>query len=102
MGGVPDDGAGAERISPWDGETTDRQTASEREGWEVALPLIRGGHKGGGTHIHPYINSEKAEHGRAVHFYATASGTMRGCESKRGSEGDSKVVGTGGNRLGTS
>ena len=97
MGGVPDDGAGVELISPWVGETTYRQTAAEREGWEVALPLTRGGHEGGGTHIHLNINSEKAEHGRTVYCYATASGPMRGSKTERGSEGYVKVVRTVGN-----
>ena len=67
MGGVPDDGAGAERISPWGGEKTHRKTAAEREGWEVGLSLTRGFHEVGGTHRHSDINSEKAEHSRAVH-----------------------------------
>ena len=74
-----------------------RQTAAERDGWEVALPLTRGGHEGGGTHRHPHINSEKAEHGRAVYFYATASGPMRGIKTERGSEVYVKVVVTVGN-----
>ena len=50
MGGVPDDGAGVERIYTWGGEKAHRQTTAEREVWEVALPLTGGGHKGGGTH----------------------------------------------------
>ena len=95
-GGDPKDGAGAERISPWDSEITHWETAAEREGRGMAIPLARGGHGGGGTNGHYDINPEKAEHRRAVHCYATASGPMRGCESERGSEGASKVVGTGG------
>ena len=50
MGGVPNDGAGAERFYTWGGEETHRQTTAEGEGWEVALPLTGGGHEGGGTH----------------------------------------------------
>ena len=53
VGGVPNDGAGAELIYPWDGKKAHMQTAAEREGWEVALPLTRGGHEGGGTHGRP-------------------------------------------------
>ena len=49
----------------------------------MALPLTRGGHEGGGTHRHSNINPEKAEHGRAVHCYATASGPMRGSDTSR-------------------
>ena len=100
MGGVPDDRAGAERISPWGGEKAHRQTSAEREGWEVALPLTRGGHEGGGPQRCPHLNSEKAENGRAVYFYATASGPMRGTKTERGSEGYVMVVGTVGNWLG--
>ena len=63
----------------------------------MAIPLTRGGHGVGRTNRHYDINLEKAEHGCAVHCYATASGPMRGCESERGSKGDAKVVVTGGN-----
>ena len=87
MGVVPDDGAGAERIYPWGGEKAHRQTATEWEGWEVALPLTRGGHEGGRNNGRPYINSEKAEHGRAVYCYATASGPVQGSATERGREG---------------
>ena len=97
MGGVPNDGAGADCISPWGGEKAHGQTGAEREGWEVALPFTRGGHEGGGTNRHSNINSEKSEHGRVVYCYATASGPMRGSETERGSKGYVKVVGTVGN-----
>ena len=99
MGGDPKDGAGADRISPWGGETTHWETATEGKGRAMAIPLTGEGHGRGGTNGYSDINPEKAEQGRAVHFYATASGPMRRCESERGSEGDPKVVGTGGNRL---
>ena len=97
MGGVTNYGAGADRISPWGGEKAHRQTAAEREGWEVALPLTIGGHEGGGTHRHSNINPDKVEHGRAVYCYATASGHMCGNETERGGKGYVKVVGTVGN-----
>ena len=50
MGGVPDDGAGAERIYTWGRKKAHRQATAEREGREAELPLTRGGHEGGGTH----------------------------------------------------
>ena len=50
MNGVPDDGAGPERIYTWGGKKAYRQTTAEREGWEVALPLTTWGHERGGTH----------------------------------------------------
>ena len=97
MGGDPKYGEGAKRIPPWRGEATHGETAAEREGWVMATPLTREGHGRGGTNGHQDINPEKAEHGRAVYCYAIASGPMRGCMSKRGSKGDTKVVGTCGN-----
>ena len=66
----------------------------------LALPLTRGGHEGGGINGYPDLDSEKAEHGCAVHCDATASGPVRGGESEGGSEGAAKVVGPGGHRLG--
>ena len=92
MGGVPDNGAGVDRVHTWGGETDNRQTTAEREGWELVLPLIGGGHEGGGDHRRPNIHTQKSEHGRAVYCYTTASG--------RGSAGNTKVVGSDGHRLG--
>ena len=43
------DGAGAERITPWGGDTTHWETATEKEGRRMAIPLTRGVHGGGGT-----------------------------------------------------
>ena len=97
MGGHPKDVAGAERIPPWGGEATHWETAAEREGRGMATPLTRGGHGRGRTNGHQDINPEKAEHGRTVHCYATASGPMRGGERERGSEVNTKVVVTDGN-----
>ena len=56
MGGVPDDGAGSERIYTWGGETANWQTTAEREGWEVVLPLTGGGNEGGGSHQRSHIH----------------------------------------------
>ena len=76
MGGVPDNGAGVERVYTWGGETANRQITAEREVWEVVLPLTGGGHEGGGDHQLPNIHKQKAEHGCAVYCYATASGPL--------------------------
>ena len=100
MGGDYKDGAGAERIPTWGGKATHWETGAEREGRGMELPLTRGGHERGGTNGYKDFNTEKAEHGRAVHYNATASGPVRGYESERGSEGAAKVVGAGGNILG--
>ena len=43
-----------ERVHPWGGETDNRKTTAEREGWEVFLPLTGGGHEGGGAHRRPF------------------------------------------------
>ena len=50
MGGVPNNGAGTERIYPWGSNTDNRKTTAEREGWEVVLPLTEGGHEGSRAH----------------------------------------------------
>ena len=60
MGGVPDNGAGVERVHTWGGDTANRQTTAEREGWEVVLPLTGGGHEGGGSHRRLNIHKQKA------------------------------------------
>ena len=56
MGGVPNDGAGVERIYTWGGKTANRKTTTEREVWEVVLTLTGGGHEGGGTHRRTHIH----------------------------------------------
>ena len=99
MGGVPDNGAGVERVHTWGGETANRQTTVQREGWGVVLPLTGGGHEGGGAHRRPNVHKQKAEHGRAVYCYATASGPLRGGNTERGSAGNTEVVGSDGHRL---
>ena len=50
MGGVPNDGAGAERIYTWGGKKAHRQTTAEGEVWEVSLTLTGGGHEGDRIH----------------------------------------------------
>ena len=99
MGGVPDNGEGTERVYTWGGETSNRTATTERAGWEVVLPLTGGGHEGGGAHRRPNIHKQKAEHGRAVYCYATASGNLQGGDAERGSPGNTEVVGSDGNRL---
>ena len=64
MGGVPENGTGTERVHPWGGETDNRKTTVEREGWEVVLPLTGGGHEGIGARQSSNVNKQKAEHGR--------------------------------------
>ena len=100
MGGNSKDGAGAEQVPPWGGEADHWEAGAEREGQGLVLPLTRGGHEGGGIDRYTDLDTEKAEHGRAVHYDATASGPVRGGESEGGSEGAAKVVGPGGHRLG--
>ena len=56
MGGVPENGAGTERVHPWRGKTDNRKTTAEREGWEVVLPLTGGGHEGSGSHQRTNVN----------------------------------------------
>ena len=77
-----------------------RKTTAEREGWEVVLPLIGGGHEGRGAHRRTNSNKQKAEHGRAVYCYATASGPLRGGETEGGGVGNNEVVGPDRYRLG--
>ena len=100
VGSDSKDGAGAERVPTWGGEATHWETGMEREVREMALPLPIGGHEGGGINGYPDFDSEKSEHGRAVHCDATASVPMQGGKRERGSEGAAKVVGAGGYRLG--
>ena len=100
MGGHSKYGAGVEWVSARGGEVAHRETGAEREKRRVVLPIPRGGHTGGGTDRHTEIHSKQAEHGRAVHCDATASGTVRGGQSKGGSEGADEVLEPGRHRLG--
>ena len=100
MGGESKDGAGAERVPTWGDEAAHGDTGAEGKVRGLALPLTRGGHEGGGINGYPDVDTEKAEHGRAVHCDATASGPVKGGESEVGGEGAVKVVGPGGHRLG--
>ena len=65
----------------------------------MVLPLTGGGHEGGGAHRRLNVHKQKAEHGRALYCYATASGPLRGGDSERGSAGNTEVMGSDGNRL---
>ena len=100
MGDVPKNGEGTERVHTWGGETANRKTTAEREGWEVVLSLTVGGHEGGGAHRGPNVHKHKAEHGRAVYCYMTTSGPLQGSDVERGSKGNTEVVGSDGHRLG--
>ena len=50
----------------------------------MALPIPRGGHVGGRADGHWKVHRKQAEHGRAVHCDATASGPVRGGQSGEG------------------
>ena len=66
----------------------------------MALPVPRGVHAGGRADRHLKFNRKQAEHGRAVHCDAAASGPVRGGQSEGGHEGSSTVVEPDGHRLG--
>ena len=66
----------------------------------MVLPVPRGGHAVSRADRHKEIHSKQAEHGRAVHCDATASGPVQGGQSEGGREGADEVVEPGGNRLG--
>ena len=100
MGGVAKNGAGAELLHTWVSETDYREAAAERVGWEMVLPLTGGSHEGIRVHRPQDIYKQKAEHGRAVHCKATASGPLRGGDAARRDEGNNEMVGPEGNRLG--
>ena len=100
MGGHSKDGAGIEWVSARGGEETYHETGAEREERRVVLPVPRGGHAGGGADRNQEIHSKQAEHGRAVHCDATASGPVRGGQSEGGREGADAVVEPGGYILG--
>ena len=100
MGGVPKDEEDTERINTWGGEMANRKATTERLGWEVVLSLTRGGHEGGGSHQRLNVHKQKAEHGRTVYCYATASGILQGGDAEKGSAGNTEIVGSDGHRLG--
>ena len=66
----------------------------------MALPVPRGGHAGSRADGNLKVHSKQAEHGRAVHCEATASGPVRGGQSEGGREGANAVVESDGHRLG--
>ena len=98
MGGVAKNGAGAELFHPWGSETDYRESAKERMGWELVLPLTGRSHEGSRVHRRQEVYKQKEEHGRSVHCNTTASGPLRGGDTVRRGEGN-KVVGPEGNRL---
>ena len=50
VGGVAENGAGAELLNPWGSATDYREAAAERVRWEMALSLPGGSHEGSGVH----------------------------------------------------
>ena len=99
MGGVSENGAGAELLHPWGSATDYREAAEERVGWEMSLPLTGGIHEGSGVQRHQDVHYQRAEYGCAIHCDATASGPLRGDDAARGGEGNNAVVGPEGNQL---
>ena len=78
---------------------TGRQARRGRNGtWHY--PSLEGGHAGGRADGHRKIHREQAEHSRAVHCDATASGPVRGGQSEGGHKGATTVVEPDGHRLG--
>ena len=100
MGGVAENGAGTELLHPWGSASDYREAAAERVGWEMALSLTGGSHEGIGVNRRQDVHNQKAEHGCAIHYNATASGPLRGNNTERGGEGHNEVVGPEENRLG--
>ena len=100
MGGDAKNGAGAEIPHSWGSETEHKETAAERVGREMVLPLPGGGHEGSRFYRHKYVYKKKAEHCRAIHCNATASGPLQGDDTDRWGKGDNEVVGPEGDRLG--
>ena len=49
----------------------------------MVLPLTGGGHEGSRARQRTNVNKQKAENGRAVYCYATASGPLQGGEAER-------------------
>ena len=88
MGGVAKNGEGDELLHPWGSKTDYREAAEERVGLEMVLPLTGGSHEGIRVHRRQEVYKQKAEHGRAVHCNATASGPLRGGDSARRGEGN--------------
>ena len=102
MGGDDTNGAGAGLLHSWGSETDHRETAAERVGQEMVLPLPGGGHEGSRFHRRKDVYKQKAENGRAIHCNADASATLRGGDTERRGEGSNELVGPEGGRLGES
>ena len=100
IGGVATNGAGAERLHSLGSKTDYREAAAERVGREMVLPLTVGGHEGSRVHRRKDVYKQKAEHSRAIHCDATASGTLQGDDTDRRGKGGNEVVGPEGDRLG--
>ena len=66
----------------------------------MAIPVPRGSHAGVRADGHWKVHRKQAEHGRAVHCGATASGPVRGGQSEGGHEGATTVVEPDGHILG--
>ena len=100
MGGNAKNGAGAELLHSWGSETDHRETAAERVGRDMVLPLAGGGHEGSRFHRRKDVYKYKAEHGSAIHCNTTASGPLRGDNTERRGDGGNEVVVPEGDILG--
>ena len=102
MGGDAKNGAGAELLHSWVSEMDHRETAAERVGREMVLPLPGGSHEGSRFYRRKDVYKQKAEHGRVIHYNATASGPLQEDDTDRRREGENEVVVPEGDRLGES
>ena len=57
MGSDAKNGAGVELIHAWGSETDHGETAAERVGQEMVLPLPGGGHEGSRIQIHTDVDN---------------------------------------------
>ena len=84
MGGVAENGVGAELLHPWGIASNYKEAAAERVGWEMALSLTGGSHEGSRVHRRQDVYNQKAKHGRETHCNATDYGPLRGDDTERG------------------
>ena len=78
------------------------ETAKERVGWEMVLPLNVRIHEGSRVHRCTDVYKQKVEHGRAIYCNTNASRPLQGGDATRRGKGDNDVVGPEGDRLGES
>ena len=84
MGGDAKNGAGVELFHAWGFKTDHGETAAERVGREIVLPIPGGGHEGSGFKRCTDVNKHKAEHSRTIHCNVTASIPLQWDDTDRG------------------